>query len=444
MKVICDLGVSGIRHRAPARWSPSELFQAGEPGVVFLPSPQTCFSDLAGSTPATPGTPVALLHDESGHACHASQDTISARPVFARIPATGVRNMHPYSQSNSGFAGFGTTPPIVTNDVTHFGESCASIQFDPSMAAGFESCRAERSIEASVVSGRSYASSFHVALSRALAGSEQIVLGFDGVSGLGQVILNAANSAALVEAFGRVSVVGTALASGSVTIHPVLGSTLAEPVTLFLNRVQIEEGDAPTPYQATQSLFDVSEAGVSSLHALYFDGAGHSLQTASLGLANPQAVSVFAGARKLSDASIDVLIEHGPNNVTTNGSFVLQANGVTPDKAVFASRGTQRAAAIGAFGYAPCAAVLAGLGSIGPGNAALRVNGTLVANSSVDQGVGAYDDHALYIGQRAGSALAFHGYFFGAIVRFAGSSATEIGRAETLMAARSGVILQGG
>lgn len=442
MKVVTDLSVASARHRAPLPWQPTQLFRAGEKGAILFPSPETCFTDLAGTIPATPGDPVALLRDESGNGYDAAQDIVSSRPTLIKTPATGARNLHPFSQSDTGFIAVGVTPPVVVNGATHLNEKCVSVTFDENMGAGFANCRAERSYTASIESGRLYTSSFHVSLSRALTGSEQIVLYFTGVSGMGQIALNAANTAALVGAFSRLSISVSAAASGGVSIRPFLQSAVSSPVTLHFNRTQLEQGALATAYQETQTLFDVTEIGVPSLFGLHFDGTDDSLHTAMLDLAAPRAVSIFAGARKLSDDAIDVLIEHGSNNVSTNGSFVLQATGVMPDKAVFASRGTARAAAVGTYGTAPESAVLSGLGVIGPGfTAMLRVNGSLVASSNIDQGSGDYEDHALHIGHRSGSTMAFHGCFFGAIVRFASSTPEEITTAEALLAKRTGVNL---
>jgi hypothetical protein len=46
-------------------FSPSALFANGEPGVWFDPSPETTFTDTAGTTPATVGSAVALMLDKS-------------------------------------------------------------------------------------------------------------------------------------------------------------------------------------------------------------------------------------------------------------------------------------------------------------------------------------------------------------------------------------------
>jgi hypothetical protein len=75
------------------QFSPALLFRANEQGVWFDPDPTTTFTDTAGTTPADVGDPVALMLDKSGNDHHATQPTAAARPILARVPASGRRNL---------------------------------------------------------------------------------------------------------------------------------------------------------------------------------------------------------------------------------------------------------------------------------------------------------------------------------------------------------------
>jgi hypothetical protein len=73
---------------ALAPFSPAILFAAGEQGAWFEPSPTTCFTDTARTTPASVGQAVAGMTDLSGRGNHATQDITSARPIL-RQAGTG-------------------------------------------------------------------------------------------------------------------------------------------------------------------------------------------------------------------------------------------------------------------------------------------------------------------------------------------------------------------
>jgi hypothetical protein len=69
-------------------FTPLALFAAGEQGAWFEPSPTTCFTDTARTTPASVGQAVAGMTDLSGRGNHATQDITSARPIL-RQAGTG-------------------------------------------------------------------------------------------------------------------------------------------------------------------------------------------------------------------------------------------------------------------------------------------------------------------------------------------------------------------
>ena len=69
-------------------FDPATLFAAGEEGAWFEPSPTTCFTDTARTTPASVGQAVAGMTDLSGRGNHATQAITSARPIL-RQAGTG-------------------------------------------------------------------------------------------------------------------------------------------------------------------------------------------------------------------------------------------------------------------------------------------------------------------------------------------------------------------
>ena len=83
MKVITDSSVSSRPMQIGAGFRPASLFSGGASGAWFdMTDPTTLFVDLAGTTPATPGDPVALVLDKSGNGNHAQQPTFASRPLL--------------------------------------------------------------------------------------------------------------------------------------------------------------------------------------------------------------------------------------------------------------------------------------------------------------------------------------------------------------------------
>jgi hypothetical protein len=80
--------LGGVQVFGGAAFSPASLFASGEEGAWFEPSPTTCFTDTARTTPASVGQAVAGMTDLSGRGNHATQAITSARPIL-RQAGTG-------------------------------------------------------------------------------------------------------------------------------------------------------------------------------------------------------------------------------------------------------------------------------------------------------------------------------------------------------------------
>lgn len=68
--------------RRRSAFSPVALFANSVRGVWFSPSPATCFTDTAGTTPCSVGDSVARMNDLSGNGNHALQATAASRPIL--------------------------------------------------------------------------------------------------------------------------------------------------------------------------------------------------------------------------------------------------------------------------------------------------------------------------------------------------------------------------
>lgn len=176
---------------------------------------------------------------------------------------------------------------------------------------------------------------------------------------------------------------------------------------------------------------------------LAFDGVDDSLQTSSINFTATDKVNLFAGVRKLSDASSANLVELSTSTASQNGSFHLR----TPSNSGLAnldwsSKGTARVFATSPSVYtSPTSLVIFTKGNISEDSAILRVNGVQVASSIADQGTGNYGNYPLYIGRRGGTENPFNGHIYGLIGIGKLTSDSETAAIEKELAKRMGVTL---
>lgn len=248
-------------------------------------------------------------------------------------------------------------------------------------------------------------------------------------TGTGTVTLTGASTAGPLVGTGannRVSLTFTPSAA-SLTL------TVSGSVTL----AQLELGSTATAYQRVGTAFDVTEAGVSTVHYVQYDGTDDSFSTSSINFTATDKMSVFAGVRKLSDAAQGVLAELSATIVSNNGSFLLAA----PDGATatfgFDSKGTTQVDAVASSLTAPITRLVTGLADIAGDTTTIRINGVQTDQDTGDQGTGNYGNYPLYIGRRNNATLPFNGRDYGVIIVGKTASASEIYSTESYLAANT-------
>ena len=150
-------------------------------------------------------------------------------------------------------------------------------------------------------------------------------------------------------------------------------------------------------------------------------------------------MTVFAGVRKLSDATAAIVAELTANLNSNNGAFYVTApqNSLSANFG-FDSKGTVEAVASASGFPSPLTAVLTGIGDISGDRSTLRINGIQVSQVTTDQGTGNYSNAIIYIGRRGGSSVPFNGYLYSLIVRGAATTAAQIAATETWVNSRTG------
>lgn len=243
---------------------------------------------------------------------------------------------------------------------------------------------------------------------------------------------------------------GTVTLSGASTAGPLVGTGVADRVSLTftptaasltltvsgsVTLAQLELGSTATAYQRVTTAFDVTEAGVPSCHYCQFDGSDDNMVTPSIDFTSTDAMSVFAGVWKRTDAAIGTLLELSVTAQTNAGAFFLRAPGSAAANYFYYSGGTSRLQVESSATFpAPRYNLLTGYNDISADQIALRVNGVQVATSSNDQGTGNFGNYPLYIGRRAGASLTFNGRDYGIIVVGKALSAGDLASTEAWLA----------
>ena len=173
---------------------------------------------------------------------------------------------------------------------------------------------------------------------------------------------------------------------------------------------------------------------------LRFDGTDDSLSSAAIDFTSTDKMAVFAGMRKLSDATSGAFVELSAVAFSNPGSFWLFAPGnvsgspvafdwLTRGNITYAS--SQPIAPSVATYPAPGTFVLTGTGDIAGDGKTLRVNGSQAATNSSDQGAGNFGNYPLFVGSRNNASFRFSGNLYSLIVRGAATDAATITATET-------------
>lgn len=281
---------------------PLGLFASGALGAIYDPGNlATLFQDVAGTVPVTTyGQTVARMLDRSGNGYHATQANAAKRPVYAREPKVGTRNLLLNSRGDgavlgvigSGGAlptgwsmsgGTGLTVEIVSVALKGglpniklriLGTGTGNIQIGPHNTAA----------ALPLVSGQTSAISVGV---QQVGGSLSNI----GYFGLMQLILTASD--VFIVSRGGTDIKATAtsdlrrLHSPVAPVDPTVAKGLtrlqmdytgAVDITLDITAWQHEVVAVPTAVQVTGSSgMDITEAGVADVYYLYNDQVDDSL-----------------------------------------------------------------------------------------------------------------------------------------------------------------------
>lgn len=414
-------------------WSPLSLFAAGEQGAWYDPSDlSTLYQDAAGTIPVTDvEQPVGLMLDKSGRGNHAFQGTTTPndkRPILsARVNLlTNTEDFSAAAWLKTG-AGTGAAPVVTLNAGTAPDGTNTASQIVFNTRAGtttFDQSMIEFSAPSGATSGAAYKSGLWV---KGNAGS-QILIRQQGAIAYTKYTLTGG-----WDYLSQTEVSAITTVSFSFGLRQSVTGTINSSVTVLVWHPDLRPsniGNNIPAYQRVNTATDYDTAGF----PLYLkaDGSFTSMSTNSIDFSATDKMTVVSGVRKLSDAIAGNLFELGGTFAASGGITYAVPWNTGVGNYGSASTGTVTAStSTGASYVSPISNVLTGQSAISTPLVNMRVNGTQAATSSASQGTGNYGNYPLYLFARNNASSFFNGYFYGAIIRGATTSGTDLTNAES-------------
>ena len=380
---------------------------------------------------------------------HATQATAASRPILAREPVGGRRNLLTYTEEFQNAAWNKTNITVGADAIAAPNGSITADKIEATASAvtviartvSVAATSATASIYVKKGSAAGDANKFGIRNSTTANNLLQFTFNYD----TGAISYTTGSSGAIATDVGNgwwrlTFTVSSGITSGdSLTFwFGFWGSSETAGEFAYTWGAQLETGSTATAYQCVTSSSDVTEAGKPNLWYLLFDGTDDFLVTPTI-TPGTDKVQVFAGVRKLSDAVAGIVVETSPSATANNGGLYIVAPNSNAPTYGFASRGTSLGSAVSAGFSSPITNVLTGIGDIAADVSILRVNGAQVASAATNQGTGNYLAYPLYIGRRGGTMLPFNGRIYQMLVRFgANLSADQISQTETWVNSKTG------
>ena len=386
-------------------FNPKALFSANEQGVWYDPSDfSTLFQDAAGTTPVTAvEQPVGLMLDKSKGLVLGPE--LVTNGDFSNGTTGWSSDLSSLSVSSNELA--------VTNTGSVYGKGTQAI---------------------TTVVGKTYKI---LCTARASTASPIYLQVKNNITDGTNVFSADASSTTK-------TVIGGVFVAQSTTQYICLTNNNQSGGVGYYSSVSLKELPGNYAFQTTSTAYRPTlKQDAGGNYYLLFDGTNDYLVTGPINFTSTDKMTVFAGVRKLSDATnARIIAELSATTESNNGSFSLQGpNAAGAATYLWQSKGTALTDAQATDRTAPITNILTGLGDIAGDSAILRVNGAQAASSTADQGTGNFGNYPLYIGARGGSSLYLNGRLYSLIVRGAQSSANLITATERYVARKTGVTL---
>lgn len=435
---VTQLAVRGLRLTDLAAAIRS-LFAAGEQGAWYDPSDlTTLYQDAAGTIPVTAvEQPVGLMLDKSGRNNHAFQTTSTNRPVLSGrynlLTKTEQFDDAAWNLDGQALGLIRTKNTTTDPNGGNTGNKIALVS-GKSAALGYIGVGTSLANRKFQLYAKPAEYSYLILLDGSFASGSYAVFDLSA----GTIFRQSSTGTAVISPAANGYYLCSLTTQSNNPIHAITTSPNGSISTegdgtsgIYIWGADLRaanDGVGLPAYQRVNTSSDYDTTGFPLY--LSFNGVNQSMQTNSIDFTATDKMTVFAGVRKLSDATRGMLVELGA--FSTNWFHIDAPSTARAGSYSFRSQGTILATAEAPTGYsAPIANALTGIGDISGDRATLRINGTQAASSTADQGTGKYGNYAMFIGARSGNQLWFNGRIYSLVVRGAQSTAQQITDAET-------------
>lgn len=478
-----------------AAWSPASLFAAGEAGGLWdFSTLANLYQDSAGTTPCTAvGDPIGLVldtkngtpvlgpelvtngtFDTNTAGWDLSQTVTASLPVWSDSAMRLVSDGTGFSIADQNIATVANKTYSFTLTGTHPGTGAYEVLIGTTQGAS--DLLINQNITSSGTSAYTFVATGTASWIRIRTGSNNVtgylvdnisvreipgnpltqststkrpILGRMPATGVRNLLVNTATLSTqnvttvagsyTIQFTGAGSVTASGTYSGALTngqTFTCTAGTLTLTVSGSVTNAQLEAGSTATAKQVVGAAYDVTESGVASVYTAYFDGVDDCLVSPSIDFSGTDAMSVFSGFRKTSDAARGMVAELSATTASNNGSFALTAPNAASATIVYESKGTSLTDTSATIA-APADSVISAVSDISADSNVLRRNGAQTDSDTGDQGTGNFGNYPIYVGQRAATSLPYKGFISVLCTRGAATDATTVTSMEKWIAART-------
>ncbi len=463
----------GATQLAPSDlFTPAQLFASGAQGFWYDTSDlSTMFQDVAATVPAALEQPVLYRADKSGRGNYAFQATSANAPVLsARV------NILTYTEQLTNAAWTVSDTTVTDNQTTAPNGSLTASELKETATTAGHSI----STSTTTVAGVAYrgyvclkqGSQRYAVVSIATGASSEVRYSavvdlqsgtitqnntLNSPTGTSSSILPLGDewySVTITQAATTttsllvvaMSDTGTPISFAATTLNPSYAGSTSNYI--YVTRCDLRASSEASALPVYQRVVTATDYDVTSFpYYLRYNGTSQSLRTNSINFSTTDKMSFFAGLRKLTDSSAQVIAElssNGTNNTGTFSALAYNAFDAPPSTYSFYSRGST--SAVGALTTSatyvrPSTNVYTGLSDIAGDLVTLRLNGTQVAQNTADQGAGNYTNNPVFFSARNNAALWFNGRDYGMVCIGRALTTYEVTSTEAWLAAKTGLPL---
>ena len=345
---------------------------------------------------------------------HAIQATSANQPIYARNPERGAVNLLEYTEQfdNSDWD-TGTNSTLTANyAASPVGTQTADRLELPTLSSTFT-----RQL-AFITSGKTYTLSVYV---KATSGTSSFTI-FDTATGS---TVDSGTQTATSE-WQRFTLTTTATVSGS-HYYGISNGDDSYASDILIWGAQVEEASGATNYQKVVSQYDVTEAGMPSVHYLDFDGTSDSMAIEGLTSSSTPITAFFGYSSTTASGTFNYLldIEVGRTIFCASGNVANQPGYYDGAFSTFAAD----ANALKVLSY-----------EVIENDAKVRIDGVQEYSDTT------YDQHAIggnigLFSSNNGASSYTRGHMYQTILRAAESTDAEIAKTETFVAKKTGITL---